>query len=594
MRIKLAAATALVCTTFFFLTSCGGGSGGGRFTGIGKVEGYAFTDGAGAVVLQRLAAGGPGLTPVNNASVTVPGGTPVATNSIGKFRLTGLKAASYKLSVTPSGGAKTDFLVTVVGDATVLVGEPSITRSAAVDQAKLKALTLGPATQVLVVGALSPLPSGTVVKGAMASAGASSDPGMRLASEHWVFMLDRYSDFLYSHPVQYLLIDAATGHETVVDAQSWPLINGVNFFKDQDASLLAGEVAQAPSDVTPAPPTRAAGSGLISPTRHHVEGCATGGKTWVIQLIGGREYQMSKTYVQMSEMLDHAFGSTPNIRTTNDTRGPKDPLQYLNEQMDYIKRNAEPCDTVLIFVYAHGYDGGAFDLEYNGGFFTTGDLQTLTPDSFNFDGLKACHLHIYLDGCWSGDWIPKLAPKLIPKTGLDATIITSTDGEHRALGSGLRHAALPPFQKGGLIFSQFFSEAVGTMSGGMYDPISAFDATIKRLEDESGSAGVRPWWASSALNAGPQLWVRPRQPSETCGPYRAVLLDHNLSVGGEVKYAIGTHVPLARITGGHIQGTDTGCTSEHLHGAIAIDGHTFTDPAGSGCGHGKIVVVQPQ
>ena len=59
-------------------------------------------------------------------------------------------------------------------------------------------------------------------------------------------------------------------------------------------------------------------------------------------------------------------------------------------------------------------------------------------------------------------------------------------------------------------------------------------------------------------------------------------------------YAAGDRIPLSRIQGGRVIPAESGCTHQHLHGSITIDGSgPYVDPHPSQCGFGAIVTTEP-
>lgn len=59
-------------------------------------------------------------------------------------------------------------------------------------------------------------------------------------------------------------------------------------------------------------------------------------------------------------------------------------------------------------------------------------------------------------------------------------------------------------------------------------------------------------------------------------------------------YAAGDRIPLSRIQGGRIGAPESGCSQNHLHGTITIDGSgPYPDPNPTGCGFGIIVATDP-
>jgi hypothetical protein len=114
--------------------------------------------------------------------------------------------------------------------------------------------------------------------------------------------------------------------------------------------------------------------------------------------------------------------------------------------------------------------------------------------------------------------------------------------------------------------------------------LGKYDATLIYDPASNLFVATRIWdfVSSPPLEAGSPLAA-----AET--PVPAVQLADTLG-----PYAAGDRIPLSRIQGGRIGAPESGCSQNHLHGTITIDGSgPYPDPNPTGCGHGVIVSTDP-
>jgi len=73
---------------------------------------------------------------------------------------------------------------------------------------------------------LSPLPSGTTIKSF-----GSDAPAITLTNAAWFGYIDDAPFSLFTHPTRFVLVDAQTGATEVKAEEWWPLVNGINPFR---------------------------------------------------------------------------------------------------------------------------------------------------------------------------------------------------------------------------------------------------------------------------------------------------------------------------------------------------------------------------
>ena len=534
------------------LISCGGGGGGGSaaLTGRGAVQGFAYLEGQNTLRLSRSATRPAGTQPATGAAVSIDG-TAISgtTDSSGHFLLQGITAGTVSLRVQPTGQQPATRPVTIIGDSTVWVGDPPITRQAAFDLVKQAAQDT-PLEKLLILGTQNPIPANVTVYPGMANPLGAVNQNLvsRFNSEQWFFLVDPHAAYMFQHPVRYYFVDAQTGVLTRKDAESWPLINGTPFYKVSDETLASPDKLNEPTNIENEDPPRHAEVTASSVPRHHVPGCESG-TTYTLIVRGSTDGYMRNSVMATEAMLRSTYNVPAENMYTVEPFHSERPAVNIDTKLKAIMARAQPCDTILIFVFGHGYDGGGMDGDYAWqptglSPFKNEQSELVLPETFDFTGLKACHLHMYIECCWSGDWIPTLSAKLLPKTGLDASIITATDGEHRGLAlSNLTFlVGVTPV----LVYNSYFVEAAGQLGPGAYDPISLFDRTLSNLEDARHTSP----YARLAKRAGPQMWVRPRQPGEIC-----------VEGGAQTSFNAPTHSPL--VTGSQYAFREVNSTGTH-------------------------------
>ena len=222
-----------VTLSALLLEGCGGGGGGEGAAAPpgnsdnppGSVTGFLFRDVGGKTILGTSAAAPAGATPLAGAALQIVGSSLKSqSGSDGGFTLAGIPAGLQQLFIDGGTRAVTTIALTIIGGATINIGETSVSRQAAkslVLQALLNAGVAIPAN-VQILAPQHPLPAGVLVVPRMDAATIDKTvPGARtIASSSWFFYTDEAAGQPLSHPLRYFYVDAATGALSMEDRTS--------------------------------------------------------------------------------------------------------------------------------------------------------------------------------------------------------------------------------------------------------------------------------------------------------------------------------------------------------------------------------------
>jgi hypothetical protein len=373
------------------------------------------------------------------------------------------------------------------------------------------------------------------------------------------------------------------------------VLNGVGFYADHGTYASSPDLVQLPTSLADTPPvdTDLAATAQLAA---HVPGC-TNGKTYALLIKGGTEVSMGTSFDDFAEMLTDVQGADP-MDIEKVVAPTADPVGQIRSKLNAIKAKLTACDTLWVYIIAHGYSGDAavadFTVENTGyKFWRDGSTVTFGPNDLDLRDARACHIYVVVDSCYSGNWIDapngNLKSQLLPKTGLEALIFTSADRHHTA---NLRFVLHLP----GAVFTDYFVEGMEDASDLNNDlpadPLAGFDKAKGDMDFDSAPT-ITGTYAKRGLASMPQVWQRPRQPGETCaGPVTGVVLGTMLSP----TLTAGSFVTLDRVTNCIIaSGHGLACEEPHLHAAspagIMIDGTgPFADPDPTACGYGLVEV----
>jgi hypothetical protein len=547
-----------------WLAGCGGGGGGSAPSPVGRgaATGFAFLDAGGALRLFNTAAQGiaAGLTPARGARAQILGGPETTLGTDGKFALTGIEAGLKTLRITPGGaGTPRDIPLTVVPDATLPLGETPVNRAQALEALQAFAAGRGRAdlaTHADVLVSSTPLPAGVVVEPSL----AAGESALTLAQPSWLVYVDRMPGARFGHRTVVALIDAETGAVTGDDFLSWPSLNGASFYAEStinatspDAALIAprrpgsGRVASGPAWLSSRSTGRAATCRSADPdtSRTHV---------LMIQGFGRADFaaDMENVDLLLSASPFPKIGTIKKVKTFESA----EPTALLLREFAAVRDVCKSGDTFVLFVTSHG----VIEAEYpeptegdRGMLFKPGPsgapdqvaptyrLVLMTQNTFgvsiivdrtrfkaeffdpaglDFSSCKACRIILWIDTCYSGNWIPRLRPQLEALEHKDIVILTSADQTHPAWQ--VPDAAYPTVVQGqtvtlpsGGLFSQSLLlgtsryVATGTPETGADSLVGAFSFAFEATG-----------WSNTDVQVdqqSPQLFRRPLEPDDVCG-----------------------------------------------------------------------------
>ena len=498
--------------------ACGGGqpSSTARVIPTGAIQGYLFAGTGGNIALGRTEAVPNGLTPIGSITVTLDE-TPVdakptaqsrevKTDATGLASFTGVPAGQWTLHVPRGGGATAAaFTLTIVPNATLIWGAGAVSRA---DAFALAGKSIGslPADNAFVMGPQTPLPAGVTIRPALGNDDGDADASLELktAGTQWFFYADLAAGSRFQHATKFVLVDAETGAVTAKDESSWPTLNGASYYATHAKNVDSPDALVKPAirpGATPPVKSRiepnAARPALLAPLEDHVPGC-TNPMTYALVIQGSDEGAMEN---DRDAILDNVVkGATQHVWTPSPGSHPVAEVQALWAK---IQAAATPCDSVVIYITAHGTRGGAAkldtDLVSKDGIPV--DFESFNATTLNFRNCKACHILIIIDTCYSGRMLNDFAKVLQPLPGRKATVISATDAAHES-------GAYEWYNLKGHTGSAFTNALVDAYKAGSPSPQRAFDDANTEI---AGTA-----FTSTIQKQNPQYWTRTLVPGETC------------------------------------------------------------------------------
>ena len=443
-----------------------GGGGGGGQVARGAATGVLLKDPvSGALVrASRLRSSPPAATPLAGATVRVAGGPEGRTDADGRFLLENIPAGQRVLTVEGGGlAAPVAVPLTVVGDATVDVGLPPVSREQALDRARaaLAAAGISDPSRPTILSPQQPLPAGVLVvprlDAARIEAGVAG--ANTLARASWFFFCDDAVGQPFAHEVQYVYVDCETGETTTETRTSWPTFNAQHFYGRADRHAASPDLVQpgveaaraAPVPIAPpsAPPvsrTRAESDGKLyallvfgfsEAERQQIDGKAIPGRAGIPAAVGREEYVA----------WDNGDGST-----------------WLRDRVIAASR--------ALVAEAGSRDFLYIDINSHGGLTSSGEyvMWLPSPDQTWFDGLIAreqemlrpqemgleqavsCRMLIVAGTCSAGNWID-YARQSLDVPGKEVTVFCAAPSQRVSWGN-LKNGF-------GTENSRFFREEVG-------------------------------------------------------------------------------------------------------------------------------------
>lgn len=505
-----------------------------KFSNYGMVEGYAYI-GGGLIKYGRTTTPPSGYAALTNGTVSI-GNVSAGTDSKGYFVVRGAAAGLQTLNLAISGTTLLSDPVMVVPDNLVAIGDPAVTRDQAIESVKAAIKSVGALTTAYyMAGPKQPLPAGTrILPGAPDR--SESPFVLTVPATSWFFVVDGEGLVKFSHNLYYVLVDAASGALTVKAATSWPRINGKAMYKDYEAVAETGDLVQLATTLPGGgtkrqPEAVTAKAGITSVARHTVANCNQE-RTYAL-IVRGTDDAVSRADAdrakamiskrnlpQLAELVEYTAGSSPT------------PVTDVRSKIQALYAKMTKCDTFFIYLTGHGTKPVTRQVSTEKRLI--GNLQLdrtvtppiseetalseeLEPTDLLLDQLPTCHLTTIVDACYSGAWLSELTRVLQNRTGLHATVFTSTNDSTKSVG----YPKWWPFTRTGSAFTNYLSDAWNGTSTVSIPPVSSDPTELSGTAE--GQAFIEAT-GNLRLAAGvpalvlqtPRYWVRSAA-GETCG-----------------------------------------------------------------------------
>jgi hypothetical protein len=436
----------------------------------GRVEGYAFLQ-SGAIVLGNAATPPAGAMALSGATLTIDGKSGSnTTDASGKFLVTDVPIGQRKLLVSGGGAPMLEVPLTVIGSATIPTGAFAVSRTQAIDAAKSAAAGLGTVADFQILAPQQPLPAGVELKPALGGDDGKDSPALTvtLTSPQWLVFVDQQPGTRFQHPAAYFLIDAATGVVTTRNVSSWPRINGVSHYADDDKNATAQDLIQ--PGTRKAEPQRireAVVRATRTVTRDHVPG-ATDPKTYALLIGGNSRSDMAEDIVNVKEQLfgEGGLSGPAEISTWTPAESVNpDALAQIKKLYNDICNKARPEDTILVYITSHGSKAGGVYIQKG-----VESDESVTPDDIFYPYIEldtsrcaACHVIFIIDTCYAGAQLSDMATKSPPHAGQKLTILASSSSTETS-GGITRTRRIASGKAMGAVFTNAFLNALREFS----------------------------------------------------------------------------------------------------------------------------------
>lgn len=376
----------------------GGGSGGmaGRpvtpeVTVFGSVEGC-VQDTGGQLSFTTDASAVTG-TPVAGATVAIEGTDLSATTGAdGCFIIDDVPAGLASLTVDGSNNTP----LTVIGEATINVGNTTVTRSEAVVAAESELAARGypSVTSTWLLATQQPVPSGVTVHDGIFRLGDDGAPALTTVSApSWFVYLDPYPSSYFSHPTLFALIDAETGDVTSIDTGSWPQLNGLLYYAYELDNVTSPDLITGPPMARRHVPRSPARIGTIQQ--------AQTGTTYGLVIQGDARNDFEIDADNMEQRITDNNGFVQTFRPDpQNRRGTFDAPRDIEGLLAVLNDSMTANDKFVVSFHTHGLPNGDMTLEQ--GVPEDGNQPTkarYTADQFPWDRVNANNITIVIDTC---------------------------------------------------------------------------------------------------------------------------------------------------------------------------------------------------
>jgi hypothetical protein len=473
-------------------------------------------------------------TPIAGVNIIMP---PLAfsatTGADGFFELQNVPTGFYTLEADVDPVLEQP--VTVLRGATVVLGDYPVARDTALSTVTT-ALALDPNTDTrpwMLVMAHHPLPTGTVIIPALGNADGIDTPNdyLRLDSPKWFVFCDLNSTLKWNHEAVYALVDAATGELETFTRYSWPLLNGVEYYGSQEVNVTGQDTAYLPLEPA-VPEGEGEGAKVVQAEARPEERlvtaaaappCCTDPKTYALMVRGHDDEVTEEDIDDVQNALGEGLLPGELVLESYDSCGDEPEKKFL-EKFRQVCALTRPCDTLMLYITAHGTRGGA-KLEHGAfecstkAFGEQADFDTLGPGEIPWEECAACNLVLMVDACYSGGYADaRQQTRFNGMTGKKVAVFTATSTMKEAGSYGRAHL----LRETGSVFTGRFEDSVDSLVDGVdgWNPWGVdesgksglervFDETAQRVKDM-----FDPW--GEFKNQSPQKFVKIPPPNEVC------------------------------------------------------------------------------
>ncbi|MGC4045836.1 MAG: hypothetical protein QM758_18760 [Armatimonas sp.] len=521
-RVSVWASLLFPLLCLFVFWGCGGGGDDSTnpTTKQGHVEGYAYLQ-SGIVVLTNSATPPAGATMLSGATITVDGKSgSTTTDATGKFLISNVPVGQRKLHVNGTGAPILDVPLTVIGSATIQTGEFPVDRAEARDLVKTAAASLGTVADFQILGTQQPLPTGTVIQPALGNDDGVDDSALTITLDapHYLFFVDHEPGARFQHPATYYFVNANTGGVAARTASSWPRINEVTYYADDDKNATAQDLIQ---QGTRKRATSSKGNGSITRavttrprTRDHVPG-ASDPKTYALLIQGNARSDFAADLVNVQAKLFGTGGLSGNVEisTWKPTGAEnKNAKKQILDLFNTICAKARAQDTILIYISSHATRHGVFFVQ-QGAEEDSSDVRAdnIAPEKeLDTSKCAACHVIFIMDTCHSGEMMLRITNNP-SHAGQKLTILASATAEELSKGvtTTSSYLTLGLVDEGGRFTNAFleslktFSDANGGANQG--NLLEIFDNAVIEMDSDVQHPQKAFLWDGTACGGTPTL-----------------------------------------------------------------------------------------
>lgn len=493
----------------------------------GVITGF-IADNGGTLTFESEAPDGGSKAAGIGVTVQLEGIVSTTTDGTGFFRLDGVAPGFYQLQAGPQPPIQIP--LTVINNAEIRVGAYPVSREAAL-AAVLTEAGLNPedpARPWQIQAPNHPLPAGSLITPGLGDENGNNNPALylRLESPKWFVFENKNSTLSWSHPVVYWLVDPISGELESYPRESWPIINGEDYYSDevidielQDTPYLPIEPAIPEGEGELPLPPKAVLTQKSTPTP-----CCEDPKTYALLVRGHDDSITGSDIDDVENALGEGLLPGQLILSHYDSCSDKPKEKFLAKFRE-VCQQTRPCDTLFVYMTAHGTRGG-IKLEHNAFacpqkiFGSDADFNTLGPAEIPWEECAACNLVLVVDACHSGTYVsPAQRTRFDKLTGKRVAVMTATNLNKEAGSFGREHL----LRETGSVFTNRLEDTIDSLVDGVegWDPFGVDPegkTGLERVFDEAARRVANSFdlW-NQFKNQSPEFYKRVPGPGEVCG-----------------------------------------------------------------------------